>query len=371
MQNKNKTPKVAKNAKTKYCQWQFWINWVLKWACWNHAHLMNGKVFVVLQVLLKWWMGDHVNLAYDNLAYDNLAKTIWRMPIGHPVDGCIPILLVNLSDGATGCKKGTMFGNLGPWEEGSLSYSLSPMVCPDSAIGTAGGDCALLFQERKFPGVSPSPQDPVVEQNNILGSSGNSGWKAAVEGEVTLKILGELILVSTGDNSILREKGKLELIDLLVKNANLFIEVTRHIGRTATGLPPLPPPLVRQPPPIFSNSINTQEHYAAWAHTWGCQNDVSFFVEEFNIKQLIRTVPRYVQLAYPDGRALVFKALSATGEDWTAFFKHFDNTHTIVTTFDADNDWCALYTLVGPSFGTASQNAEPMVIPKIPMVDIF
>uniref|UniRef100_A0A915JB60 Serpin domain-containing protein n=1 Tax=Romanomermis culicivorax TaxID=13658 RepID=A0A915JB60_ROMCU len=60
----------------------------------------------------------------------------------------------------------------------------------------------------------------------------------------------------------------------------------------------------------------------------------------------------------------------ATGEDWTAFFKHSDNTHTIVATFDADNDWRALYTLVGPSSHTASQNAESMVIPMISMFDI-
>uniref|UniRef100_A0A915LAV6 Uncharacterized protein n=1 Tax=Romanomermis culicivorax TaxID=13658 RepID=A0A915LAV6_ROMCU len=62
------------------------------------------------------------------------------------------------------------------------------------------------------------------------------------------------------------------------------------------------------------------------------------------------TVPKYAELAYRDGRALVFEALLAMGEDWTAFFKHFNNTHAIVVTFDADNDWCALYTLVGPSF---------------------
>uniref|UniRef100_A0A915IW06 Uncharacterized protein n=1 Tax=Romanomermis culicivorax TaxID=13658 RepID=A0A915IW06_ROMCU len=153
--------------------------------------------------------------------------------IAQVVDGRIPVLLVNLSDGATRCKKGTVFGNLGPWEEGSVSYGLSPTVCLGSAIGTAGGDCALLFQERKFPGVSPSPQDPVVEQNNVLGSSGSSGSKPAVGGEVALKILGELISVSTGDNSVLSEKEKSELIDLLVKNANLFVEVTGHIGRTA------------------------------------------------------------------------------------------------------------------------------------------
>uniref|UniRef100_A0A915I0N0 Uncharacterized protein n=1 Tax=Romanomermis culicivorax TaxID=13658 RepID=A0A915I0N0_ROMCU len=49
---------------------------------------------------------------------------------------------------------------------------------------------------------------------------------------------------------------------------------------------------------------------------------------------------------HTDGRALLFKAFWATESDWTAFSKHFDNTHTIVGTFDADKDWCALYTLV-------------------------
>uniref|UniRef100_A0A915JND4 Uncharacterized protein n=1 Tax=Romanomermis culicivorax TaxID=13658 RepID=A0A915JND4_ROMCU len=73
------------------------------------------------------------------------------------------------------------------------------------------------------------------------------------------------------------------------------------------------------------------------------------------------TLPRYIQLAYPDGRALIFKALLAMEEDWTAFFKHLDNTHTIVSTF-ANNDWHTLYTLLGPSFHMhlTTQNAHTM-----------
>uniref|UniRef100_A0A915JXM8 Uncharacterized protein n=1 Tax=Romanomermis culicivorax TaxID=13658 RepID=A0A915JXM8_ROMCU len=48
----------------------------------------------------------------------------------------------------------------------------------------------------------------------------------------------------------------------------------------ATGWRPSLPPLVCQQPSIFSIGVNTQEWYAAWASSSGCQIDLSFFEEE-------------------------------------------------------------------------------------------
>uniref|UniRef100_A0A915I709 Uncharacterized protein n=1 Tax=Romanomermis culicivorax TaxID=13658 RepID=A0A915I709_ROMCU len=64
----------------------------------------------------------------------------------------------------------------------------------------------------------------------------------------------------------------------LIKRKTISFMVQPNIS-VATGLPPSPPPLVCQLPPIFSSSINAQEWYAAWVNSSECQNDVSFFME--------------------------------------------------------------------------------------------
>uniref|UniRef100_A0A915J0P1 Uncharacterized protein n=1 Tax=Romanomermis culicivorax TaxID=13658 RepID=A0A915J0P1_ROMCU len=57
-------------------------------------------------------------------------------------------------------------------------------------------------------------------------------------------------------------------------------------------LPPLLPPDIHQLLPIFSIGINAQVQYAAWAKALGCQNEVSFFTDEFNVKRLLRYSPQ-------------------------------------------------------------------------------
>uniref|UniRef100_A0A915KNY0 Uncharacterized protein n=1 Tax=Romanomermis culicivorax TaxID=13658 RepID=A0A915KNY0_ROMCU len=53
-------------------------------------------------------------------------------------------------------------------------------------------------------------------------------------------------------------------------------------------------------------------------------------------------VARFIQLAFPTGHTIMFEALVATPDDWTAFYEFISAPKTIVISFDQADDWKCL-----------------------------